>query len=112
MTAAPSPTGDPSTDALLPLAGRLVGAAHDNDATGIEAALGEAEQLLGDSLAATRALVVVLAAMCDDDATPAELLAWRSNPTEYQRLRGLGVDTRTAAVLAATASPSRKDTAA
>lgn len=94
-------TGDRMTDAVLPAAQRLVLAAHAGDQLGVSAAFADAELATGDAWAAARALVVVLAAMCPDDTTPAEALAWRRNPTEYRRLRNAGVSSREAAVLAA-----------
>lgn len=105
MTTA-SPAGDPLLDRLLPLAGRLVGAAHEEDALGVHCALFDATDLAGDQTTALQALVVLLAAMCDDDAAPAELLQWRRNRTEYHRLRNLGVESRLAAVLAARVADS------
>jgi hypothetical protein len=102
-------TGDRHLDLLLPLAGRLVGAVHDNDQLGVDTAFEDATQhYRGDPLAAANALVILLAAMCDDDATPAELLQWRRNPTEYHRLRTNGVPSRTAAILAARVTDARQ----
>lgn len=109
MTRAPSatsPTGDTTLDKLLPLAGRLVGAVHDSDPLGVNTALHDATEILGDPLTAANSLVILLAAMCDDDALPADLLQWRRNPTEYHRLRNLGVESRLAAVLAARVADS------
>lgn len=94
-------TGDRLTDAVLPAAERLVRAAHYNDQLGVHAALADAELATGDPLTAAHALVVVLAAMCPDDTTPTDALAWRRNATEYRRLRNQGVRSREAAILAA-----------
>lgn len=99
-TAPASPTGDPDMDRLLPTAALLVGAAHLEDQLGIHAALADAAASVGDPLRAAHLLVVLLAAMCDDDTTPAELLAWRRNPVEYQRLRTVGVPSDQARALA------------
>lgn len=96
----PSPTGDPRLDKLLPLADRLVRAAHNNHRLGIDTALVDAEAIYGDPVTAARALAVLLAAMCPDDSDADELLSWRRNPEEYRRLRGLNVSAAEARTLA------------
>lgn len=98
MTTASS--ADRKTEQLLPLAGQIVHAVHRNSSLGVRAALHDAAQITGDPLTAAQLLVTVLAAMCPDDATPEQLLAWRTNETEYHRLRSLGVPSREAAELA------------
>lgn len=105
-------TGDRVTDAVLPAAQRLVLAAHTGDQLGVSAAFADAELAAGDAWSAARALVVVLAAMCPDDTTPAEALAWRRNPTEYRRLRNAGVSSREAGLLAATVAANLRKGAA
>lgn len=105
-------TGDRRTDAVLPAAQRLVQATHAGDHLGVSAAFADAELAAGDAWAAVRALVVVLAAMCPDDTTPAEALAWRRNPTEYRRLRNAGVSSREAGLLAATVAANLRRGAA
>lgn len=99
MTSASS--ADRQTEQLIPLAGQLVRAAHINSSLGVRAALHDAAELIGDPLTAAHLLITVLASMCPDDATPEELLAWRTNETEYHRLRSLGVPSREASELAA-----------
>jgi hypothetical protein len=91
---------DRQLDELLSVAGRLVRAAHRDDQLGVRAALHDADDLVGDPLTAARLLLVLLAAMCPDDASPEQLIGWRRNPTEYHRLRSLGVPSREAAELA------------
>ncbi|WP_367128285.1 hypothetical protein [Saccharothrix sp. HUAS TT1] len=105
----PSPTGDPKLDRLLPFAGRLVHAAHHDSRLYMETALADAVDVYGDETTALRALVVLLAAMCPDDATPVELLSWRANATEYRRLRALDVPAAQARVLAARVSERLAD---
>lgn len=85
-------TGDELTDAVIPAASALVWAVRQNDPDAVDAAL-------DDAIASARgpglhALLVVLAAMVPDDRSPAELLAWRTNPDTYLELRylGLGAD--------------------
>lgn len=107
-----SPTGDRRMDRLLPLATKLVRAAHRNDHLGVEAVLVDAEDFADDPVTAARMLVVLLAAMCPDDATASELLAWRRNPVEYHRLRGLGVPSAEARTLAARLADSLRGSAA
>jgi hypothetical protein len=97
----PSPTGDPRLDKLLPLADRLVQAAHRGDQLGTGTAFADAELLYGDPLTAARALAVLLAGMCPDDSDADDLLSWRLNPTEYHRLRSHGVAAAEARTLAA-----------
>jgi hypothetical protein len=96
-----SPTGDPTLDKLLPSAERLVRAAHLPRARWLsDVAFADAHRITGDSLTAARSLAVLLAAMCPDDQA-VELLSWRRHPTEYRRLRALGVPAAEARALAA-----------
>jgi hypothetical protein len=97
-TASPA---DRKTEHLIPLAGQLVRAVHADSTLGVRAALHDAAEFIGDPLAAAHLLIALLAAMCPDDTPPEDLLAWRLNPTEYHRLRSLGVPAREAAELAA-----------
>ena len=91
MPRSPSITGDPTTDALVPVASALVWAVKtQNDA--------EVAEIL-DHVDA-RGLAVVLAAMLPDDQPPSALLAWFANPREYIRLREVGVDSLTAGACA------------
>lgn len=95
-------TGDPLTDRLLPVAVELVGAVHYMGVGEIEAALTKAVAVSGlDDTGTLQALVVLLAAMVDDDRTVHELLAWHGNPDEYWRLRADGFTGDEARVLAA-----------
>lgn len=92
-------TGDARTDALVPVAARLVAATRDYD-----------RELINQLIAATadvHGLIVVLAAMIPDDYSPGELVGWTTDPDEYNRLRTAGVDSLTASALV-----SRKDDAA
>jgi hypothetical protein len=102
MTTASS--ADRTTEQLIPLAGQLVRAVHTNSPLGVRAALHDAAEFVGDPLTAAHLLITLLAAMCPDDAPAEELLGWRINPTEYHRLRSLGVPSREAAELAARVS--------
>lgn len=95
-------TGDKVTDAVLPAAQRLILAAHAGDHLGVDTAFADAELAVGDPTTAAKALAVVLAAMCPDDTSPVDALAWRRNPAEYRRLRRVGVSSREAGLLAAT----------
>ena len=101
-------TGDRYLETLVPSAEKLVRAVHEDRPMHVEAMLADAEQLYGDPLAGARALVVLLAAMVPDDQTAAQLLAWRRNPHEYRRLRGLGVPAVEAAELAAQVTSIRR----
>lgn len=91
-------TGDAETDAVLPVAARLVAAVRDYDRELIDQLI----RTTGD----LPVLLIVTAAMVPDDYSSAELLGWVDNPTEYARLRTAGVDSLTASALV-----SRKDAA-
>lgn len=82
-----SVTGDVLADAMADHASRLVWAVREHDAAEVAAVL---ETVRAES--GVDALVLVLAAMVPDDATPSELLAWLHDPTLYRRLRESGVD--------------------
>jgi hypothetical protein len=91
-------TGDPLTDAVLPAAMAIVWAVREASPVAVAQALTEAITAAGDH--SQHALIIVLAAMVPDDLAPSDLLAWRSNPTEYLRLREAGVGAFAAARLA------------
>jgi hypothetical protein len=105
-------TGDRYLEKLVPSAEKLVQAVRNDEHMHVEAMLADAEELYGDALDGTRALVILLAAMVPDDKTATQLLRWRANPHEYLRLRGAGVGSEHAAELAATVRPIKKGTAA
>ena len=90
--AAKSLTGDPLTDALVPVAQRLAGALEDADADAAVAAFNDAETIIGDPLVAARALAVVAAAMVPTDQEPSRLLGWWQYREEYARLIAAGVN--------------------
>lgn len=69
-------TGHPVGDAVLPAALRLVGAVREGNATEITAAIASARTATDDHPYWRTALILVLAGMVDDNATPSELLAW------------------------------------
>lgn len=91
-------TGDPTTDAVLPAALRLVWAVREDDASEEAAALDEAyasvQQAGLDPSMTLHALILTLAGMVPDDRSAAELLTWLRNPSGYIKLRqqGLGAD--------------------
>lgn len=92
-------TGDARTDALLPVAARLVAAARDYDRDLINHLINSTSDVHG--------LVIVLAGMVPDDRSAGELLGWLADPDEYNRLRTAGVDSLTATTLV-----SRREAAA
>ncbi|WP_432846013.1 hypothetical protein ACQPXB_36070 [Amycolatopsis sp. CA-161197] len=101
-------TGDRYLETLVPSAEKLVQAVREDNPMFVEAMLADAEMVYGDALDGARALVVLLAGMVPDDQTAEELLRWRANPAEYQRLRATGVSAREAAELAAQVPPPRR----
>ncbi|UKD55115.1 hypothetical protein L3Q65_45935 [Amycolatopsis sp. FU40] len=105
-------TGDRYLETLVPSAEKLVAAVRRDDMMFVEAMLADAEMVYDDPLTGAHALVVLLAAMVPDDQAAADLLRWRANPHEYQRLRAAGVSAAEAARLATQVSPIRKETAA
>lgn len=90
-------TGDALTDWAVHLAQTLIWAVREGDAERVAEVLTEARDEAGR--ASVDALVIVLAAMVPDDLPPSELLAWRTNPAEYLRLREAGVGSYAAASL-------------
>lgn len=73
---APTSTGHPLGDALLPSALRLVGAVRNGNSGDILDAIAAAREAADDHPYWRTALIVVLAGMVNDDATPSELLSW------------------------------------
>jgi hypothetical protein len=84
-------TGDPATDALVPIAQQFVGAVRDHDGDRIEELLAEAIVATGGRCDPALALLVVCAAMVPEDLKPSALLAWRQTRDEFLRLTGRGV---------------------
>jgi len=97
---APSLTGVPLADQVVPAAQRAVWAVREGDQAALAAAERQAAQLAGGQVAGLRLLAMVLAAMVPDDQAPADLLAWCAHPEEYLRLRAAGVGAIPAAALA------------
>lgn len=93
-------TGDPTTDALVPIAERFVGAVRDGDAAAVDELLAEVITTTGGRCDPGTALAVVLAAMVPDDVEPSRLLLWRKAFAEYQKLVDRGVDHTVAQQLA------------
>lgn len=85
-------TGDPTTDALVPIAERFVGAVRDGNSELIDELLAEVITTTGGRCDPGTALAVVLAAMVPDDQPPSRLLLWRKAFTEYERLLDRGVN--------------------
>ena len=73
---APTGTGHPLGDAVLPSALQLVGAIRAGDAKEITEAIAAARDATNDHPMWRTALILVLAGMVPDDATPSQLLAW------------------------------------
>lgn len=69
-------TGHPLGDAILPSALRLVGAVRTGDSREITAAIAAARDAAEDHPLWVTALIVTLAGLVPDNATPSELLAW------------------------------------
>lgn len=84
MTGTTITTGDPCTDALVPTALELARAVHHYRSNQVAELLRDVD-LTG--------LAVVLAAMVPHDLGADELLAWQTDPAEYDRLAGEGVST-------------------
>lgn len=87
----PALQGDELTTALIPVADRLISAVHAVDPEAVAQLLEEATQLAGDGFAATRHLIVLLAAMCIEDQSADAVLAWTHDPARYADLRDEGV---------------------
>lgn len=73
---APTSTGHPLGDAVLPSALRLVGAVRAGDSGEILDAIAAAREAAEGHPYWRTALIIVLAGLVPDDATPSELLAW------------------------------------
>lgn len=71
-------TGHELGDAVLPSALRLVGAVRAGDPREITAAIAAARQATGAHPFWATALILVLAGLVPDNATPSELLAWNA----------------------------------
>jgi len=80
-------TGHPVGDLVLPAALRLVGAVRSGDSVAITGALGDA-YTAADSDYWMTALVLVLAGLVPDDATPSQLLIWNHDDRSGQNGRG------------------------
>jgi hypothetical protein len=82
---APTSTGHFLGDAVLPSALRLVGAVRAGDSAEILDAIAAAREAANDHPMWRTALILVLAGLVPDDASPRQLLAW--NWTEEARKR-------------------------
>lgn len=80
---APTSTGHFLGDAVLPSALRLVGAVRAGEPREILDAIAAAQEATNDHPLWRTALILVLAGMVPDDASPRQLLAW--NWTEEGR---------------------------
>lgn len=105
-------TGDAVTDALVPIAQRLIGAVRDQDTNGIDEAVGEAILATGGRCDPWAALAVVLAAMVPDDEQPSVLLLWMPVQTEYARLVAAGVRPAVAQELSGVGDENKRGVAA
>lgn len=87
-------TGDATTDELVPVAQRVVGAVRDMDWHQLDECLAEAIETTGGRCDPAVALLVVCAAMVPEDSQPSRLLGWVGSHVEYDRLtrRGVPVD--------------------
>lgn len=86
-------TGDATTDALVPIAQRVVGAVRDMDWHQVDECLAEAIETTGGRCDPAVALLVVTAAMVPEEAPPSGLLAWVEAHAEFDRLTKRGVPT-------------------
>ena len=84
-------TGDPATDALVPIAQRLVAAVREHDAELVDVCVAETILATGGRCDPGIALAVVLAALVPDGYSPSALLAWRRTHAEFERLTARGV---------------------
>lgn len=73
---APTSTGHPLGDAILPSVQRLVGAVRTGNPTHILDAINNVREAAGDHPYWRTALIVVLAGMVPDDVPPSRLLQW------------------------------------
>lgn len=96
-------TGDPTTDAMVGPAQRLIWAVRENNGAQITEAFAEAARHVGgDMYRAAAGLAVVLAAMVPDDRSPEELLYWAAGDrTLYLELRTAGLGSSAAAIRSA-----------
>lgn len=85
-------TGDPTTDALVPVALQLVGAVRAQDSGAVDEVFASAIELTGGRCDPAAALAIVCAALVPEDAQPSQLLRWQRAAAEYQRLIEKGVD--------------------
>ncbi|WP_435583358.1 hypothetical protein [Amycolatopsis thermoflava] len=95
-------TGDPITDALVPIAQRFVGAVREHDIDLMDELLAEVILVTGGRCDPALALAVVCAALVPDGYSPATLLAWLTAHTEFDRLTSRGVSPQIARELADT----------
>ncbi|MGH3535439.1 MAG: hypothetical protein ACRDQG_12135 [Pseudonocardiaceae bacterium] len=94
-------TGSPLTDDLVPIAVALIGAVRDGNPDTVTETFERAARLVEHRCDPARALAVVLAAMVDEDTSPARALSWWGYVAEYERLRATGVSESAADQLAA-----------
>jgi hypothetical protein len=87
-------TGDDLTDAMVPVAQRMIGAVREWDVGEVAAAFTDAEEVGGLAV-----LVVVLAAMVPYDRSVGDLLGWVGRRDEFLRLLEYGVDPSAAATI-------------
>jgi hypothetical protein len=104
-------TGSRHLDQVLPHVQQVIDLVHRGDADGIVLALADADRVLRLALRndrtpappgielGTRAILTVLAGLVLEDRSPADLLGWLQDPTEYERLLDAGVDAGTARTL-------------
>jgi hypothetical protein len=85
-------TGDPITDALVPVAQRLIGAVRDHDTAAVDEALAAAITVTGGRVDPAVALAIVCAAMVPEDIQPSRLLLWVQFQAEYDRLCDAGIN--------------------
>lgn len=105
-------TGDPTSDALVPIAMRLVGAVRRQDPTAVDEAFADAITATGGQCDPGQALAVVCAAMVAEDARASTSLMWLAVDTETARLTAAGVSPGVLAVLVAPAEKNKKGVAA
>lgn len=84
-------TGDPVTDALVPIAMRLAGAVRNQDAAAVDEAFADAILATGGRCDPGQALAVVCAAMVPEESRASTSLLWLSVEAEQARLAAAGV---------------------